>query len=180
MSKQKSGMADLKVVDADGLAASSDDNVVVVLVVTRKEIDECNFTSSLERLLVLIDTAENARRYKNSLLFNVDGYEKDPRELYEIPEVRSFFQKLTEAWPHWLWFLNTDHGQVSVLLALLCKVKVHRLGAQVGFEFTDPAEMERVMLSLVHRSSSICDGLGVPLDEFDEVVGDAMNTIYPD
>ena len=171
--------ADLKVVDADGLAASTEDNVVLVLVVTRKEIEELNFTSSLERLLVLVDTAEQARRYKNSLLLNVDGYERDPRELYEIPEVRRFFEKLTEAWPHWLWFLNTDHGQVSMLLALLCKVKVHRRGAQVGFEFTDPGEMDRVMLSLVHRSSSLCDGLGVPVDEFDEVVGGAMSTIYP-
>lgn len=30
---------------------------------------------------------------------SIDGYENDHRELYEVPEVRSYFRRITTEWP---------------------------------------------------------------------------------
>lgn len=50
------------------------------------------------------------------------GYDKDSRELWEIPEVVAYFEMLTPAIKHWLFFLRTDppaHG-MQLLACCLC------------------------------------------------------------
>ena len=87
--------------DAEGLANYSE-AAFIVLDITRREIESGNIASVLERLHVLTDSAENVRRYRESLVFQIGGYDSDPRELPEIPEVRAFFRSLAAEWPHWL------------------------------------------------------------------------------
>lgn len=171
-------MGKLTLTDADGLAHNTDDHVYVVLSITRKEIEACDFTSALERLLVLIDTEQNVRRYRESLVIMVQGYDSDPRELCEVPEVRRYFDKLNVEWPHWLWFLYRANGGVSLVLSMLCPVKVHRAKGRMGLEFLDDHALERVVMSMVERSSSLCDRMGLDFDEFDRVVAEALDTLH--
>ena len=55
-------------------------------------------------------------RGKTTFLF--EGYEADPRELWEIPEVRRFCQTWWKAWPYVLFF--ADLGNKALLLILMC------------------------------------------------------------
>lgn len=44
-----------------------------------------------------------------------EGYEDDPAELYEIPEVRSFVKKLDGAFPFWLFFISKNTASLAMM-----------------------------------------------------------------
>lgn len=48
------------------------------------------------------------REMMNSMVFCVEGYDDDPREIHSIPEIRRFYSAFHEAWPYWLYFCNLD------------------------------------------------------------------------
>src|SRR5262245_8596586 len=60
----------------------------------------------------MIDAAlldnDAARGLIGWLSFSVDGYNDDPRELFEVPEVRKYFTKLNQESPGFFYFLMPD------------------------------------------------------------------------
>ena len=58
-----------------------------------------------------------------SYVFLIYGYDYDPRELYQIPEVVIFIKDLNSKLPFWLYFINTsDKRFFSWMIACLCRV----------------------------------------------------------
>lgn len=160
--------------DADGLA-DNEELAIVILSIRREDIETGNLASALERLHVLTDSRENVLRYREALVFQVDGYDDDPRELSEIPEVRAYFRKLTDEWPHWVWFLHRRLGAIPLLFALLCRVTVLRgpdTERQTAFESTE--EMRGVMLELMQRGMSLFDTYEIPSLDIDAAVVSAL------
>ena len=52
----------------------------------------------------------------------ISGYDDDPRELYQIPEVVSYIKDLNTKLPFWLYFVNTaDKRFFSWIIACLCQ-----------------------------------------------------------
>ena len=142
--------------DADDFARYDEDGpTLIVFKVSRSEIDSQNISSSLDRLLVMTDSRTNVLRYRESMALLVSGYDDDPRELVEIPEVRSFFRKLTSEWPHWFWFLARGFGAINLLMGLLCEVRIRREGVMVGTEFLDGKETSRVAQDLFVRGNRL-------------------------
>lgn len=146
--------------DANGLANSTGE-ALVVLELSRNEIEAGNIASALERLMVMTDTKENALRFENALLINVTGYDEDPRELAEIHEVRSFFAALIEQWPHWMWFLARDSGAIPLLMGLLCKIHITRLNNSVGMSIIDREELSAKTNDLLSRGSAMFRAFGI-------------------
>jgi len=146
--------------DADGLAENSLP-AVLILQISRNEIEALNYTSSLERLMVMADSRENTIRYRESLLIQIAGYDSDPRELAEIPEVRRFFARLVNEWPHWLWFLSREQGTISLFLSLICKIKIHRAQGTYGLEFVQPAELSARIDELLTRGIALFEAFNI-------------------
>ena len=147
--------ARLTLTDAEGFAHNSD-AALIVLDITRHEIESGNIASVLERLHVLTDSAENVRRYRESLVFQIGGYDDDPRELPEIPEGRAFFRRLAAEWPHWLWFLHRGVGAIGLLMALLCRVRVIRsTKGSFGTEFESILELQGTLADLLDRGNAL-------------------------
>lgn len=133
----------------------------LVLQIPRAKIEAQNIASTLEKLLVLSDTHESAMLRKACLALSVSGYDNDPRELCEIPEVRSFFKRLTHEWPFWFWFLARDAGQISLLMSLVCEVKVHRQGMMFGIEF-DEQHLRATIGRMLSGSTPMFIALDIP------------------
>lgn len=146
--------------DADGLA-NFNEEALVVLDLTRTEIEAGNISSALERLMALTDSKETALRFQESLLIHITGYDNDPRELVEVPEVRAFFGKLIQQWPNWLWFLMRSVGAIPLLMGLICQVKVNRREDLVGMEFLDRHELAQKMLDLFERGNAMFLAFGI-------------------
>lgn len=66
----------IKLTDADGLALFTEPTILL-LDNTKKDIHSGNIESVLERLHVLTDTQANVMRYRESLVFQVGGYDSD-------------------------------------------------------------------------------------------------------
>ena len=62
------------------------------------------------------------QRYRGRVDLSFHGYSNDPRELYEIHEVRQFCNKLDEAFPYWFYFLSTEGVMLGVIACCLCSV----------------------------------------------------------
>ena len=56
----------------------------------------------------------------DSLIPCIAGYDNDVREIYAIPEVRSFYKVLVRQWPFWLFFGNLQTE--SLMTLALCTV----------------------------------------------------------
>lgn len=167
------------VTDADGLAdCAGTEPVFLILDILRCDIETGNIASVLDRLHVLTDTAANTRRFRESLMFQVDGYNADARQLPEIPEVRAFFIRLSAEWPHWLWFLHRQCGALPLLMALLCEVRIMpgENGA-FGTEFAHPRQMVRTCEDLLRRGNALFATYGITDREAAESADSAIADI---
>ena len=75
--------------------------------------------TSLSRVLANRDTIA---RFRGRVDLAFHGYSNDPRELYEIPEVRRFCAKLDDAFPYWFYFFSTEGATLAVIACCLCSV----------------------------------------------------------
>jgi hypothetical protein len=66
----------------------------VVLMISRREVEEADLASVLSRLKVFLATREDAWRYRGQMTPEVDGFNSDPRELVDNPEVRAVLSGL--------------------------------------------------------------------------------------
>lgn len=167
----------VQILDADGLAKTTEPGLIL-LDITRQEVEASRISSVLERLHVLTDSEENMRRFKASLMLQVRGYDSDSRELCEIPEVRAFFLTLVRQWPHFLWFLHRGVGAIGLLMALLCEVMVTRNpDGSYATEFANIAEMERTLLDLINRGAALFVAYQLDPAEVDEMFGSVITEL---
>ncbi len=78
-----------------------------------------------------------------------------------MPEVRTFFGKLIQQWPHWLWFLLRNVGALPLLMGVICQVKINRREDLVGMECLDRHELARKMLDLFERGNAMFHAFGI-------------------
>ena len=56
----------------------------------------------------LFEAPDLAKSFRGRLSMSFQGYDGDPRPLWEISEVRRFVRELDDAFPYWLYFANFD------------------------------------------------------------------------
>jgi hypothetical protein len=88
-----------------------------VLVISRREVESGDLASILSRLKVFRANREDTWRYRGQMTLVVDGYNDDPRELVDIPEVRQLLKRFEAAWPFWAFFFNQVDDSIKLLLS---------------------------------------------------------------
>jgi hypothetical protein len=83
----------------------------------------------LSRLKVFLATREDAWRYRGQMTLVVDGYNNDPRELVDIPEVRALLRGLEAEWPYWAFFFNQVDDSIKLLLSCVAGCRFLGRGA---------------------------------------------------
>jgi hypothetical protein len=86
----------------------------VFFIISRRDIERADLRETLVGLKHLTSSVEVAKAYCERVDIAFHGYDDDPRELWEIPEVREFVYKLDTHFPYWLFFLDKK------LLGLRC------------------------------------------------------------
>lgn len=78
------------------------------LVIPRRDIERLDLEPLL-RLLTPWTATKHALNFLGGRLIPViDGYNADPRDVDQIPEIRAYFEALEERWPHLPFFLKPD------------------------------------------------------------------------
>ena len=116
---------------------------MIALVVSRDEVERLDLTGCLGVLDSLIESREKAMRFRDQVVFGVDGYNDDPRELFEIPEVRTFIRELDDKWPYWFFFLSKATDTLKMIMFSLCRYQ--RAGG--GLIRYDPKDVKLFLVS---------------------------------
>jgi hypothetical protein len=97
----------------------------LVLMSSRAEVeagDVVHASAMLQKLL----KPENAKRLKGRLVFRIRGYDDDPRELFEVPEVRTWMEELDCEFPYWFYFMDLGpHSTLGFVAFSLCRWEGH-------------------------------------------------------
>jgi len=120
------------------------DCIVIFIPKSVVEQQDLDFTiSGLEKLLV---DEETIRKSKNKLTVGFDGYDDDPRELYEIDEVRDYIQSITVKFPYWFYFCSTRDHSLWIILLAHCRLRKFGPGA-AKIETDDAAKIMSYLFS---------------------------------
>ena len=72
-------------------------------VTTREEVEQRDISRYMANFGPQI-SADKIREYQGNILWTIDGYDNEPIELHEIPEVIDFYSEIHRRWPAWLFF----------------------------------------------------------------------------
>ena len=154
-------------------------NEPVILMVSRTAVERDDLASVLGRLKLLSATREDAWLYRGQLSIVFEGYEDDPRELVDLPEVRRFVVRLNAAWPYWAFFMDQLDSTISLWLACLCG-KAFPGSGQVELDIELLREMLRSgfdgMNALFDRHGFSEAALRVQSEGLARLVGEMANT----
>ena len=98
------------------------------MVVDRTEVEALDVSRTARTLSGVLATRNAVERHRGRVDLAFHGYSTDPRELYEIPEVRQFCAKLDDAFPYWFYFLATERVTLGMIACCLCSVTKLRPG----------------------------------------------------
>ena len=94
----------------------------IILQVSQRHIQEDNTSDYVDLLHGITGSLQSFEAAFQRYVFLISGYDDDPRELYQIPEVVSFIKDLNSKLPFWLYFINTsDKRFFSWMIACLCQ-----------------------------------------------------------
>jgi hypothetical protein len=84
---------------------------------SRSKVERGDFSHFLNQFaLEKLPTGRRLRDLMDSVVFCVEGYDHDQREIHSIPEVRSFYRAFHDAWPYWLYFCNLDQDTLKTMV----------------------------------------------------------------
>ena len=84
---------------------------------SRSKVERYDFSHFLR--LYAPDKLPAGRRLREmmgTLMFVIEGYDDDPREIHSIPEIRRFYMAFHEAWPYWLYFCNLETEALRMMV----------------------------------------------------------------
>ncbi|HEV7424678.1 MAG TPA: DUF4365 and DUF1817 domain-containing protein [Candidatus Paceibacterota bacterium] len=90
--------------------------------IRRQSIESCNTSGIVSYFEGLKSSKKIIKESQGKVSFFVKGYDDDPRELYEIPEVVAYFKKIEPEVKYWFYFLNTDpiSSSLQTFMFILC------------------------------------------------------------
>lgn len=102
-----------------------DDIDLLNIVIAREDIEKGDITDTLDLLNSILINRETILKFCGRVAVFVEGYDSDPRELFEIDEVRSFLSKLNDEFPYWFYFIVRDDGgsNLGFISRCLCEWK---------------------------------------------------------
>ena len=131
---------------------------------SRVKVERGDFRHCLGQFaLAKLPTGRRLGGMMNSIVFCVDGYDDDPREIHSISEVRRFYAAFHEAWPYWLYFcILQEDGLRMMVMSCLTSLTAIKIDGQpsVAVQF-DPVELVRFIGHDIAPMNLICERAGM-------------------
>ena len=145
----------------------------------RPEIEGQNFSRFVGWLRTHVEKS-SLQEIRGRILFAVDGWDDDPRELIEIPEVRRFFNCLTQAGCVWL-FLADLTSPENLRLITACSVDQIDVIRKRGLDFSEIVVQQSVIREFLetamHGHASLSDMSSIQPSESLFQLADAMEAL---
>lgn len=147
----------------------------LVLYASRAEVE----AADIDRALIALDKLLNpevAQRLKGRLIFGIRGYEDDPRDLYEIPEIRAWMQALDQVFPYWFYFMDVgSRSTLSFVAFSLCEWEKVPSGKLIP-----PDELQQFLIFHLGTMSFLSKRLGESSSENDRRILEIGRFFFPE
>jgi len=119
---------------------------LVVIKIMRESVMDCDPSHMLKLLKNITSTRAQIVDFEGCITFVFDGWDDDPRETAEIPEIRAYFSALTEKFPYWMHYVEKAGDTFMHVMRLLCTGHYEqKLPGVVAWSFDDLNEMKQVV-----------------------------------
>ena len=147
----------------------------LALYATRAEVEGGNIASASAMLSKLL-APEVARRVQGRLLFGIRGYEDDPKDLWEFPEVRRWMRDLNAKFPYWFYFMDLGPRSTLAFVAFsLCQYEKVPGGKRIP-----PEELQRFLVSGFAAMNLLCKQLGESPEKVDQRSKEIARFFFPE
>ncbi len=151
---------------------------LAVCAFSRREVESGLVGDAVDRLMQLSDDDVIARHLEARLVLVFDGYDDDPRELYEIPEAVRFFRAVTEAWPLWFHFLERRGPSLGVAVRLLVDTRVAERGALCRSD-VDREALQETIMRMFDGMNGLHARLNLPTPHTCRATDDIVQSVFP-
>jgi len=151
---------------------------MVVLTIQRESTERGEIAYAMSHMWHMVATPEAMREHAHCLSLVFQGYDADPRELYEIPEVRAYVQKLMANCPWLALLLSKWDGAIFQLLpALMCgTTMVARTSTRVTVEVDRQAAAQLAARCIKGAGAHLVQ-LGLPQAEAELLLNELVTEI---
>lgn len=137
---------------------------VIVIVITRDQVEAGMVGWAVDQLMTLSESAANVRRFASRLHVRFSGYDEDPRSLRSIPEVVRYFRAVHAQWPYWAHYIAKEREDYSLLVQMLTNAEELLLpGGQVGWTVTSEA-LKDMAMALLTAMNALYDAHGIGIE----------------
>jgi hypothetical protein len=136
-----------------------------ILMFSRRQVETCDINEPVQFLRRLTADRQTALEFSRRISLVVDGYNDDPRELFEIPEVRAYIKRLDRVWPNWFFFLSQADESIKLLESCLCET----IEVVPGVTSVDMEQLERSLARHFGAMYRLGEELKLPEDLCEEV-----------
>jgi hypothetical protein len=130
---------------------------------SREQVESRDISDALQFFVRLLEP-ETAKRFKSWVLFGISGYDEDPRELYEIPDVRLWMRELDDLFPYWFYFLSKHSSTMEFVTFSLCDYMETPRGAEIK-----PDSLADFLTRHFGAMNELCEKLGEPEEEIEKL-----------
>jgi hypothetical protein len=92
------------------------------IVIPREAVEARETQEVLMGLSVFAQSPALAPQARGKVRIEFAGYDRDARELWQIPEVRQYVADLDDVFPFWFFFADLRSDTLHVLASCLCRV----------------------------------------------------------
>lgn len=146
----------------------------LILMFSRRQVETCDIDEPLQLLHRLIADRRSAIEYGGRISLVIDGYNDDPRELFEIPAVRAYLKRLDQEWPYWFFFLSHADESIKMLESCLCDT----IEVVPGVASIDIEQMERVLARHFGAMNRLTEKLDLPKEKCEELAEGIISLIH--
>ena len=146
----------------------------VFLMFSRRQVETSDIDEPLQFLRGLTANPRAALEYCGRISLIVDGYNDDPREIFEVPEVRAFIKSIDQQWPYWFFFLSQADDSIKMLESCLCDT----IEVIPGVASIDLEQMERSLVRHFGAMNRLCEAMNVPEAKIEEISEGIISLIH--
>ncbi len=85
------------------------------ITITIEDIVNQDISAQMAILSALLDNEDFAIYFREKVNIVFTGINPGDKNLWEIPEVRKYIQKLDDEFPYWLYFLSKESGDLNLI-----------------------------------------------------------------
>lgn len=137
----------------------------IYLVFSRDQVEAQDISEPLQVLRQLTGNPEKAVSACGRISLVIDGYNADPRELFEIPDVRRYIKAIDDLWPYWFFFLSQADDSIKILESCLCD----SIEVVPGVASIDTVQLNDALTRHFSAMDYYCEAINLPEYRIQEI-----------